>query len=392
MISDYFRFLLLAATVSAASAPDEMQPGVQQNAPDSTSVTLLFAGDIMQHGPQIEAAWNPIDSIYDYHTCFQYVKPFVSKADFAIANLELTLAGKPYSGYPQFSAPDELAVAARDAGFDVLATANNHCCDRGKAGLERTIRILDSLSVLHTGTFADSSDYLRNNPLILRKNNISIALLNYTYGTNGLPVHEPDIVNRIDSTRIVNDLAALKRPGIDFVLVFFHWGVEYQAEPTREQESLAELCRANGADAVIGSHPHVLEPMRYEAGNDSMPKDWLIVYSLGNYVSNQRDRYKDGGAMVRFTLSKTWNQKRLLNPEYLLTWVYTPYENGKKHYYILPVNRFENDSSLDAASREKINQFAVDSRSLLNGWSYAVPEATEQDFERPVSVSGKNSR
>jgi len=375
MIIDYIRYLLLAATVMVSTITNETHPVAQINAPDSTSVTLLFAGDIMQHGPQIEAAWSDEDSAYNYQPCFSYIKPIVSAYDIAIANLEVTLAGKPYSGYPQFSAPDALAIAIRNAGFDVLATANNHCCDRGKAGLIRTTRVLDSLSILRTGTYRDSADMKDHHPMILKKNDITIALLNYTYGTNGLPVHEPTIVSQIDSTRVFSDLKSARKPGVDFVIVFFHWGNEYQSQPAAEQEILARRCRENGADAVIGSHPHVIQPMEYIAPDDRNPAGHLLVYSLGNYVSNQRDRYKDGGAMIGFTLTKTWNRKKVSNPHYHLTWVYTPYEEGKKQYYILPVRQFEHESVLDTASQLTLRQFATDSRQLLNSGKPAVPES-----------------
>lgn len=375
MIIDYIRYLLLAGTFLVSTITDETDPVAQLNAPDSTSVTLLFAGDIMQHGPQIEAAWSDADSVYNYHPCFSYVKPIISACDIAIANLEVTLAGKPFTGYPQFSAPDELAIALRDAGFDVLATANNHCCDRGKKGLIRTTQVLDSIGMLRTGTFRDSADLKAHHPLFLERNGIKIALLNYTYGTNGLPVYEPTIVNQTDSSRIVKDLRSARKSETDFVIVFFHWGNEYQSQPSTEQEALAALCRNNGADAVIGSHPHVIQPMDYSAPDEKNPRGHLLVYSLGNYVSNQRERYKDGGAMIGFTLTKTWNRKLVINPQYHLTWVNTPYEDGKKQYFILPVKQFEQESILDTVTKEKLRQFAADSRLLLNTGKGSVPEA-----------------
>lgn len=379
MIIEYFRYALLAFTVLVSTLVEETTPAAPVNAPDSTAVTFIFAGDIMQHGPQIEAARHAGDSSYDYRPCFSYIAPIISKKDFAIANLELTLAGKPFTGYPQFSAPDELAAALREAGFDVLATANNHSCDRGKAGVIRTTEVLDSLGLLRTGTFRDSADFAAHHPLILRKNDITVALYNYTYGTNGLPVHAPTIVNLMDRSRIAHDLKQAHKQQFDFVIVFFHWGNEYQSTPTAQQESLAALCRENGADVVIGSHPHVLQPMAYYAPSDTIPGGHLLVYSLGNYVSNQRDRYKDGGAMIEFTLSKTWNKKTVSQPAYHLTWVYNPYENGRKQYYILPVSQFENDTLTDTASRQKLQQFATDSRLLLNSSVSPVSEFQYND-------------
>jgi hypothetical protein len=379
MISGFIKYALLCGSIFIGVETSEFPLPKPLTAADSASVTLLFAGDIMQHGPQIEAALSSDDSSYNYHPCFRYVKPVVSEYDFAIANLEVTLAGKPFTGYPQFSALDELAVAVRDAGFDVLATANNHSCDRGKAGLLRTLKVLDSLKIMRTGTFRDSADLAGHHPLILKKNEITIALFNYTYGTNGLPVSAPTIVNLIDSSRLVSDLKAARKPGVDFVIVFFHWGNEYQSYQSKEQEKLARISRKNGADVVIGSHPHVIQPMEYFAPDDSNTVGHLLVYSLGNYVSNQRDRYRDGGAMIGFTLTKTWNKKTVTNPEYHLTWVHTPYEHGKKQYYIIPVKQFENDTTLDASSLLKLRQFAKDSRELLNAPNKMIPEFRSQN-------------
>ena len=374
MLAEYLKYLFLSATLFIGTTSREVHAPEDIFAPDSTSVTMLFAGDIMQHTPQISAAWDAATSSYDYIPCFSFVKPIISNADIAIANLEVTLAGEPFTGYPQFSAPDELAVAIKDAGFDVLATANNHSCDRGDSGILRTIYVLDSLGIPRTGTFSDSTDLQKNHPLILKKNDITIALFNYTYGTNGLPFHAPAIVNLIDTTRVMNDLSKVNRNEVDFVVVYYHWGNEYQSYPSKIQIDLAEFTRRHGADVVIGSHPHVLQRMEYDAPSDSLPGGHLLVYSLGNYVSNQRDRYKDGGAMVSFTLSKTWNKKTVIQPEYHLTWVHTLYENGRKQYYILPVTQFENDTTMNSASLSKMKQFSKDSRELFGKENRNVPE------------------
>ncbi|HPJ61875.1 CapA family protein [Lentimicrobium sp.] len=374
MISEYIKYAFLAATIFLGAKTEELPLPDPVMAPDSVALTLIFAGDIMQHGPQIEAARSDHDSTFNYHPCFSYVKPLVSSFDVAIANLEVTLAGAPYSGYPQFSAPDELAVAARDAGFDILGTANNHSCDRGNKGLARTLNVLDSLGIARTGTFTDSTDFLKYHPLVLSKNDITFALFNYTYGTNGLPFYPPAIVNLIDTNLIINDLAAVDRTKTDFVIVFFHWGNEYQSQPSLTQVKLAGLCKRHGADVIIGSHPHVLQRMEYDEPSDSLPGGFLLAYSLGNYVSNQRDRYRDGGAMISFTLSKTWNKKTVINPEYHLTWVHTPIRDGKKQYYILPVRQFENDSTMDTAALEKLRLFISDADELLGKGNRQVPE------------------
>ena len=147
-------------------------------------ITLLFVGDLMQHDAQIKAARTPQG--YDYSDCFKHLKEAISQADLAIGNLEVTLAGKPYRGYPSFSAPDEYLQAIKEAGFDILLTANNHCLDRRKKGLERTIHVLDSLQIPYVGTYINKNAREQLYPRIIQKNGFRIALLSYTYATNGI--------------------------------------------------------------------------------------------------------------------------------------------------------------------------------------------------------------
>ncbi len=395
MIANIARIVLLSTTVFLTAKVHNEQVTQKLNAPEDKSLTILFAGDIMQHGPQIQAAWNDSVGMYDYSPCFSYVAPIIQKYDIAIANLEVTLAGKPYTGYPQFSAPDILAAGIKSAGFDVLATANNHSCDRGDEGIIRTINVLDSIGIKRTGTFKDSIDYKGHNPLILEKNGITLALLNYTYGTNGLSFTYPAMVNLIDENKLIDDLKYSRSLSPDFIIVFFHWGIEYQTDPNEEQQHLADICTQNGADAIIGSHPHVIQPFEFHESSDTTLPNKLIVYSLGNFVSNQRDRYKDGGAMVGFTLLKTWNRKTIIKPEYHLTWVYNPVEKEKKQYYILPVNMPASDSlsfnsdSLSLMYKQgpylpklnnqdilKMTTFINDSRNHLSSNPLAIPEAS----------------
>lgn len=370
------RFVLLVISLLVASKVSDSGNSRDIRPPSEKQVSILFAGDIMQHGPQIAAAWNDSLRVYDYNPCFKYVSEIVNNYDIAVANLELTLAGEPYTGYPQFSAPDELAVAIKNSGFDLLVTANNHSCDRGDKGLIRTTKVLDSLGMRRTGTFYDSSDYKTNHPLLIENNGISIALLNYTYGTNGLPFSYPAMVNLIDEEKIITDIEYSKTLNPDFIIVYYHWGNEYELTQSKKQEELAMLTLDNGVDAVIGSHPHVVQPFIYTNSQDSVGRNQLVVYSLGNYVSNQRDRYRDGGAMVGITLSKTWNRKTILNPVYHLSWVHTPVEKGKKQYYILPVNVPEIDQSLSREDMHKKSVFISDTRERLNSQTGAIPEAS----------------
>jgi hypothetical protein len=334
---------------------------------DTFELSLLFIGDIMQHEPQIRSAWDNSTKTYSYDHCFKYVREVFDIADLTIANLEFTFGGKPYTGYPMFSAPVEIGHAVHHAGIDVLMLANNHSCDRGKRGILNTIHVVDSMGIPRTGTFRDSLDRQTHHPLIIEKNGFRIALLNYTYDTNGLPIPKPTIVNLIDTALIRKDIQYAKTLNPDEIIVFYHWGYEYERLQNKQQEMLAKLCHDNGARIVIGSHPHVIQPMQRFRLEENPDVEVAVAYSLGNFVSNQRRQYRDGGAMVYLKLKKYDDIVEIAEMAHILVWVWTPTENGKQKYYIVPVSRYEHHSEMfDPASLSLFRRFRDDSRGHLS--------------------------
>ena len=341
----------------------------------SQEVSFLFMGDIMGHGPQIRAAFQDSSKTYNYNEVFSPLKELASSVDFAIANLEVTLAGPPFEGYPKFSSPDELAVACKNNGIDALVTANNHSCDRGDEGLIRTINVLDSLSIKHTGTFSDYNYRDSLNLLVFSKDDINIGLLNYTYGTNNMPFNHPTYVNLIDSSLIRSDVEKAKSKDIDKLIVFVHWGFEYNDFPSTYQKKYNEFFKSLAVDVVVGSHPHVIQPIMYQKGNRKS-KEFLSVYSLGNLVSNQRDRKKDGGVMLRLSFKKEFEKIKISQKNYILTWVYKYQKNSKNHYEILPCTHEKYDSSYfdNPAHFSSMQTFINDSRTHLKNNSINIEE------------------
>lgn len=355
--------------------PAALNLSAQEDTVSVRKLSLLFAGDIMGHDEQIASALNGESGTYEYDDVFRYIRDEISEAGIAVGNLEVTLGGPPYRGYPAFSSPASLAAACRNSGFDVLATANNHSVDRGKKGILSTIQRLDSLGIIHTGTFADSLARDTLSPLIIEKNGISVAILNYTYGTNGLKVPSPTIVNMLDTTLINADIEKALARKADIIIPFVHWGTEYDTLPSAEQKRVARFFFSKGASLVIGSHPHVLQQMEWIKA-DSCRKDSLVVYSLGNFVSNQRTIRRDGGAMVRIELEKSDRITRVSNAGYYLTWVYTPVENGRRNFYVLPCSVFENRPEHFArpSDHQKMKLFISNSRKLLNKRNIGIDE------------------
>ncbi len=259
-------------------------------------VTLVFVGDAMQHKPQIVAATRN-DGTLDYSQCFSMIESDLASADFAVANLEVPLAGKPYSGYPVFSAPDEFARQLGTSGFDLLLTANNHCLDRGSRGVKRTVQVLREMGTPSIGTYASAAQRDSVMPFIADIDGKRIAILTYTYGTNGMPIKDGIVIDLLDRDTMRRDIALARRRGAQAVCVCLHWGVEYQRTPSKEQQSLADFLFAEGVDLIIGSHPHVVQPFEVRH-NASRGKDVAVAYSLGNFISNQNDIDSRGGAMA----------------------------------------------------------------------------------------------
>ncbi|MCG8474538.1 MAG: CapA family protein [Cytophagales bacterium] len=342
-----------------------------QTTETSDTVRLLFIGDVMGHDSQIAAAYDSSAKRYNFDPVFEPVAPLIQSYDWAIANLEVTLAGKPYKGYPQFSSPDALAKSLKKAGIDVLATANNHSCDRGKRGVQRTIRQLDSLQLLHTGTFLNQAHRDTTNLVLLDRNSIRLGMLNYTYGTNGIRLSKPAIVNLMDTSQMAQDILHARKQTLDKLIVFIHWGKEYQQIPNKRQKQMARFLFKKGVDIIIGSHPHVLQPMEYHPAKDGQ-SERFVAYSLGNFVSNQRTQPREGGAMVALELTKQNGKTRISDKGYHFSWVHKP---NPTTFRILPASLYEQDTiTLEPFSRKKMSNFLKTQRKLLKNENKQVDE------------------
>lgn len=334
------------------------------------TLRLFFAGDLMQHQAQINAARVAKDR-YDYSGCFDAIAPEIRKADLAIGNLEVTFGGKPYRGYPAFSAPDAYLQAIRRAGFDLLLFANNHCLDRGNRGALRTLHWLDSLRVMHTGVFRNPEERRELYPLLVERKGIRVAFLNYTYDTNGLRPTPPLVVNYIDKEQIRKDVVKARLMKPDVIIACMHWGIEYQLLPRKQEREMAKFLLDMGVDHVIGGHPHVVQPLEVVTDSLSCSKH-LVAYSLGNFVSNMSARHTDGGMVVRMVLKKVGRHTRMVQSDYGYVWTSRPDVNKKGIYRICPV--WNDDKSLNMNEKEKMNRFVREARRVIEAHSVGINE------------------
>ena len=367
------KHLFLAILFSGCKFSPSVQV-IDQEVADSITVPvvdtirLVFAGDVMGHGMQITGAWRDGgDSCYNYHPAFQWVNDYISVADVAVANLEVTLAGAPYTGYPRFSSHQSLAYALQDAGFDVLLTANNHVLDRGKKGMERTLDVLDSIGMPHTGVFRNSAERDTCYPLIIEKNNFRLALLNNTFSTNGIPVEKPNVVNFIDTLRMAVDLAKARELKPDYIITCIHWGEEYKNRENATQRKIASFLARNGCNLVVGAHPHVVQPFAKIPVADS--DSAFVAYSLGNFISNQRDRYRDGGITLEVTLTKTDSIVTLHSVGYEPFWVYRYPVNRVSVFRLIRINDYlerpERYPALSEQDKKLMMQFYDDTKKII---------------------------
>ena len=326
----------------------------------------------MQHQAQLEVART--ETGYDYSDTFSAVSEAIRQADLAVVNLEAPLGGAPYRGYPLFCAPDAFAAALRDAGFDLFLTANNHILDRGERGLSRTLDVLDSLQVLHTGSYRTAEERARFCPLLFSCHGIRLAILNYTYATNGMTISPPASVNYLHREQIELDLQQARNLGAELIIVCLHWGEEYRQEPTPDQRELARFLVNRGAHLVIGSHPHVLQPIELLRRASGEPRA-LIAYSLGNFISNMKIRHTTGGALLKVRIRKDKRGTRIDTACYSLLFTQRAAADGSPCFRLLPASESRDTRRTFPGWVEKeMNQFFIDARTLFQRQNRDVTE------------------
>lgn len=286
--------------------------------PDTLSMFVI--GDVMSHTPQLSC---------DCNTFFQHIRHSIETADLAVANMEFPLGGEPYTGYPRFSGPDRYADYMASIGTDIFLTANNHILDKGKRGLVRTLDRYRSMgdSVKFTGAAGNERERNSLYPLIIDAKGIRLALINFTYDTNGILVSGWPNTNYMDSTDVAAAIHRAKVQEADFIMAFPHWGEEYHIIHSAEQERWAEWMVRQGVDIIVGGHPHSVQDSSHIG---SVP----VIYSLGNAVSNQSQpgTQLELSATLRFV--RCGERCSMLEPELRYMWCSRPGGLGDSYYTI----------------------------------------------------------
>ncbi|KJR45756.1 Capsule biosynthesis protein capA [Desulfosporosinus sp. I2] len=317
-------------------APQEPLTTPESQPHHTEELTLVATGDILMHNTQIWGG-EQLDGSYNFDSFFSPVAHLIKAGDYASTNFEAPMAGPDsgYTGYPLFNSPDAIAETFKKSGFDLIVTANNHILDRGYEGAIRTLKVLQNASLDTQGCF--SSLEAQSTPLIKTIRGINVGYIAYTYGVNGIPIpnNAPYLVNIMDHDKIIADIDTL-RPMVDVLVLVLHWGEEYRQHPTEQQKELAQKFLEAGADVILGSHPHVIEPMEVKKING---QNKFVIYSMGNFISAQNGLERNSGLVLNLKFSKDFDSKitKLTNVSYVATYSHSYYSNGKLLYRVVPI-------------------------------------------------------
>lgn len=342
--------------------------------PVDVTFTLSAIGDIMCHNTQYNDAYNENTDTYDFSYVFEDISLYTKTADICIGNLETTFAGEEvgYSSYPTFNTPDSLAYELKDIGLDVLSTAGNHALDKGFDGLSRTIDTLNAAGIAHLGTYKTEED--QNKTLIKYVKGIKIAFVNYTYGTNGIPVPSDKqfCVNLIDEDLMKKQIEVAKEENPDIIIACMHWGNEYKTTQNSTQEELADFLFQNGVDIILGTHPHVLEPMekRTVTLDDGTTKDGFVIYSLGNFIADQNAEYTRDSIILNLDITKHVDGTITIdNYKYIPIYMYKDSTKSKQKMKLLDINKtiYNYENYIDTSISEGLYNTLKDELSKIQG-------------------------
>ncbi|MEF9930993.1 MAG: CapA family protein [Bacteroidales bacterium] len=315
------------------------------------TINIVFIGDVMQHTPQLSGALikgkeKQKPESYNYSHMFKYIQPILQKANIAVANMEFPMGGAPYKGYPLFSAPESIVWQAKKSGINLFLLANNHILDMGKEGLNRTLNIYKELGVNHTGAYFSKEEEEKKNPIIFNINGTKIAIINFTYGTNGNTIPKPYVINLMDSIHVKQTINKAKQHGAQIIIAAPHWGEEYQLYPSATQRKWAKMLFREGVKIIIGTHPHV--PQVAEIYYDAGEVQKFIFYSLGNYITNQSiPNYSQIELLVKVSIVKNnfTNKIIILPPNYEFMWCFKKNE-FETDYTVIPIKELINKEHL----------------------------------------------
>ena len=347
-----------------------------------TVITIAAVGDIQLSEAQLEDALQEGGG-FQFAPNFAAVSGYTSAADFTLGDLELNFCGAPYSGKPDYRAPDALAETLRSIGFDLLQTANTCSIQNGISGLKSTIRCLEQAGIDHAGTYASAEEKAANAGVLLRNiNGVQVAFLAYTKGLNSLSLPEGseyavDLLyqdystdySKVDTAALTASLDAAKALKPDVIIALLHWGAEYDNSVSSTQEKIRKLLLEGGVDAIIGTHSHMVSTMetREVTTTDGEKKTCFVAYSLGNFYSDSTRAHTRESVILnlQFTKNGETGDTALSGVSYIPIYTVDNGEEAEQRFEVLPI-RSAISSGLFPEQTERFTQAIADLRSATD--------------------------
>ena len=354
--------------VQAAAAPQQTAQVLPGEPFGQRSAVIRSIGDIVMHNPLLKGAYNSQDNSYDFSPYFSQIKDSMAAADYTVINVDGPMGGKKhasYRGYPQFNTPPHLLYALVDCGVDMLTLANNHALDTYYDGLKDTIDNVESVGLDHVGAYRTQEEH--DTPKVVVIGGIRVGITNYTVSTNNMAKRSDEEatlygLRMVSNSKAPDDIQALRDAGAEVVIVYMHWGEEYLRTVNNSIRNLAKKLVAAGADVVIGGHQHVVLPCEYltVTGEDGTSHTGLVLYGMGNFLSDQRARYRDSGIIFEITLQDNpqTGKVEVVSPRYIPTYVQRTKGANAYDYRVWPVGAVLDDppSSISQNALTRIRQ------------------------------------
>ena len=356
---------------------NDLAPRVPSVPVGNRAITIRSVGDIVAHAPILKAAYT--GSTYDFSSMFTEVAETLGKADYTVLNVDGPMGGTKYAryrGYPQFNTPPHLMLPLKDAGVDMLTLANNHALDTYFDGLLLTIKKVDEVGLAHIGAYSSKEE--REKPYIVDIGGIQVGFLNYATATNNMMQRSDPKANEfglrtVDNSNAPKDIKNLRDAGAEIVIVYMHWGEEYNQNVTNNIKKMAKTLATAGADAIIGGHQHVVLPCEWLTGKgeDGVERRTLVMYGMGNFLSDQRARYRDSGAIFEITIADNaeTGKPEVMNPQFIPTYVHrTKNGNGFNYKVLVCGDVIDNPPSGMAANvLNRIKQVWNEQKLVMDG-------------------------
>lgn len=383
-------FYTLGFFISLSAQNDRIKKFISND--EMTYVKLMFVGDIPINQRVIESAYRFENHTYDFQPIFHYIRPYLNLGDIVAGNLETTIGTQPFGKFPQYRSPKDIATSLKYTGFNLLFTANGKSIYQDKDTWQTQKDILDDVKIQSTGSFINAEDRFARNPLMVEKKGVKMAFLNYMDGIENATTSIP-MINSFDSLAVQKEIQLAKERGAEFIVVYMHWGTEFELYSGARQQIISKQLTDAGANLVIGTHTHTVQDMNVIEKDSNNKQEALTVYSLGDFLSTANSTKVNSSSIFEIIISKNkkTNEIKIEDYGYIPTYCYSYNYKGKLTWTIVPIRQVELENIeiqfMSPQEREQMIMAAENIRHKFSPYMQEVEYKLTDDIINDVAES-----